>query len=478
MHTTRSTVRVVRVSFALLLAAVAASRSAHAQPAPAQEEAPAPVAAPITEPEQPPQAASATAPPPPAANDSPPASPEPKTSADVDVGAYLNGGSADGAADAITAADEPSLRFYGFADFSLTGQSGKTNLAGVFGESPVFAVGNLNLYAAADLTKRWRSLIEVRFTYLPNGALQSNFSRLSTELSDNANIGGTVRWGGVLIERAWIEYSANELLTIRAGEWLTPVGIWNVDHGSPTIIPAFRPYISSAALFPEHQTGIELYGSRLFGETTLGYHLTISNGRGTADTYLDLDKNKALGWRAYANFVPLGSLTLGASGYAGRSTNGGAKLAGMGIAIDVQQQYDELAFAADLLWKWEGLHLQSEWFLQQVRFTPEGRYKPDVPGAQGLIPDYQRFGGYVLLGYRLPWLTLMPFVQFEYVDNGGSEVIVVGGSRKVIAYSAGINVRPVPSVTVKGQLYHLRFDSADQSSSSLDMGKITIAWSF
>lgn len=73
--------------------------------------------------------------------------------------------------------------------------------------------------------------------------------------------------GRIQIERAWLEYSAHSLLTIRAGQGLTPVGIWNVDRGTPTIIPPSRPYVIGIGMFPTRQTGFELYGSYLLDES-------------------------------------------------------------------------------------------------------------------------------------------------------------------------------------------------------------------
>jgi hypothetical protein len=68
----------------------------------------------------------------------------------------------------------PSLNLYGYADFIVNHRISASEAEElVFGKSPIFSVGNLNLYGAADLTKGWRSLFEIRFMYLPNGSLQS-----------------------------------------------------------------------------------------------------------------------------------------------------------------------------------------------------------------------------------------------------------------------------------------------------------------
>lgn len=406
---------------------------------------------------------------------SPPA-PAPASTDDVDLSAYT-----EAAAIASQADQGPSLHFYGFADFSFSYIGGNSGIDQLLGDAPAFATGNVNLYAAASLSERWKSLVEIRFSVLPDGSLdQSTLKRIDTSAFDYTNLGAKVHWGGIILERAWLEYSLHQLLTIRGGTWLTPVGIWNVDHGTPTIIPALRPWVINNALFPLKQTGLELYGSQLIGETTLGYHFTISNGRGSLESYGDLDNNKALGGRVYVNFNVLGSLTLGASIYRGRNTTADMKVVGTSASKSITEQYDELSSGADLLWKWQGVHLQAEFMSHQVRFTSAGAIvPPSTRATTGELADYHEMGGYVLLGYRLPlsWLPLMPFIQYDALDNGGGELRLPTGPRNVSSYSVGLNYRPIPSVALKAQYYRLRLQSSSGTQHA-DAIRLAAAWSF
>lgn len=94
----------------------------------------------------------------------------------------------------------PKLDLYGFIDFTYS-----QNLSR--GDSPFdtfphfgsFAVGNINLYAAGDLGGGFRSLLELRFLYLPHGAITpvvgGPADRVDTNVPDYADLERPLRWG-------------------------------------------------------------------------------------------------------------------------------------------------------------------------------------------------------------------------------------------------------------------------------------------
>ncbi len=342
----------------------------------------------------------------------------------------------------------PKLDIYGFADFTF-----QQWLEGAPTVKPTFAVGNFNVYLATDFGSNWRSLAEVRFLYLPHGSTPPNdltAQRLDASVGDYADFQRPIRWGGIEIERVWLEYEADPLLAVRGGQWLSPYGVWNVDHGSPVIIATNRPYIVGEALIPERQTGLQLYGSGYVGEVKLGYHLTLSNGRGPTDAYADLDANKAVGGRLFMHSSSsLGELTLGASAYSGRYTNSVSTFQigadGPLFGVDVTEKYDEFAYAADLKWLLGGLHVQSEVVAREVTYDDDLR-PADQFGRGGFVPDYRVWGGYVLVGYRTPLFGLMPYVNAEYYNSGP-----LGIWGRIPAYWFGVNMRPVPSIVLKAQ---------------------------
>jgi hypothetical protein len=424
---------------------------------------------------------------PPAAPEAPPATPaatptpEPTSDADAAALAALVG-DLSGGGDSSLDPDEVTFSLYGFADFSYLTQIGKkTALAG---QQPTFMVGNFNVYFSTEFERRWRSLAEVRFLYAPNGAwltddpfATSSSPRGNTSFLDGSDLNHPMRWGGIAIQRIWLEYQFDSYLTLRAGQWLTPYGIWNVDHGSPTIIGVYKPYIINQDWFPERQTGIEAYGSVYLGDTQLGYHLTLSNGRGPIDAYRDLDNNKGLGARLYVkNDALLGTFTLGLSAYRGNYTdrpgNGIAIEDGALVARDPPTlRYEEVSYAADLKWEWEGLVVQSEFITRDIRYTDATRPRATVlpSSPPGFQPDARDRGVYLLVGYRTPWLNLMPFAMLQYVDR-------ISDAHE---YSVGLNLRPSPRVALKAEYkYILIEDPPGLDLGDLDFLGLQLAWSF
>ena len=390
--------------------------------------------------------------------------------------------------------DGPSLDLYGFSDvlFRWSDPGRTTAWKHLNNSHPYFAVGNLNLYLAGTLSESWSSLAEVRFTYAPNGAqaldpTSVSFGRNSTTVTDPADEARTLSWGAIEIERAWVEYAPLRAFAVRFGQWLTPYGIWNVDHGSPTVVGIRPPQLIGDALIPERQTGIQVHGTAPIGAHVLGYHLTLSNGRGPLDAYQDLDDNKAIGGRTYLTLRWAGELTVGVGTYFGRYTSSLRRFVaagtGFGFAETINVQYDELAYAADARWEWEDLLLQSEVVVADLAYTDAGRPISDLDPAK-LLPDTRRWGGYFLGGYRTPWIGLMPYVQLQYMDFGATNPLSALSQIALPALAAatfGVNIRPEPNIVVKLNYSWASFPGAPPTSPGRDAITILdaqIAWSF
>jgi hypothetical protein len=149
----------------------------------------------------------------------------------------------------------------------------------------------------------WQVLTEVRFTADPRGVeealatpLGGEYIRTDTSVLDIASPATAFkfRWGGILIERAYGQYTYSEQLSIKVGQFSTPYGIWNVDHGSPTLIALMMPHFVSAEIFPARQIGVALQGAFMLGAWELGFDAYVSNGR-TALKWTSRPTNRSAG---------------------------------------------------------------------------------------------------------------------------------------------------------------------------------------
>ena len=489
----------MKVKFAAAFGAggclVAASLSA--QPAPTSEAA-APAATALTAtPATAPPVAPATTPPATPAT-APPVAPATAPPVAPDVGVLPEGDPDDAfvadpaSGGMLVGEDTPKLELYGFADVSYFHPLGRSEniLRQYLAQNPTFFVGHLNLYLASTLGENWRSLAEVRFVYSPTGdedkqGTDGTFPVTDTTVADYAELQRPFQWGAIEILRVWLEYQPFDFLSIRAGQWLTPYGYWNDDHGSPTIIAVHKPFPISDAMFPEHQTGLMAHGKYFIDSTVIGYAATLTNGRGLFSTVRDLDNNKAVGGRLYLETAAIGNLTLGVAAYRGRytastkhyrvNTDGAEPVAELYRVTD--SAYDELSLGADARWLWKGLHLQCEVMSNEAVYDDNAR--PPVVGfdpAPTFAADYRRLGGYVLAGYRTPWLGLMPYAIWEHSTYSNSDFLP-----PLTGWTAGLNARPTPNVVLKAEISTATFDgvgSTGVGQEGLQYFGTQAAWAF
>ncbi len=480
-----------------------AEEPAASTPAPGAPDAKAPIDPATAAEEQapadtPPAGATAAPPAPPPAPVGEAAAPSPET-APAAVDQPTADAEAEAAIEALTEAEPmseidplatPPLDVYGFAalGYQHTLVEDHSPWLTLFDRHPSFYVANVNVYFDKQIATDWRSLLEVRFTYLPHGARQISFSdgsigREDNRQSDYLNAQRDTQVGGIVLEQVWLEYTAHPLLSVRLGQWLSPYGIWVTDHGAPVIIGVSRPFLIGAELIPERQVGILLKGgSMLTGPLEWSYALGLSNGRSGIAAFEDLDDNKALTGRVALTLSSLGELQVGGSAYYGRNTEASESIVFGADGIEAHEtvtlQHDELVYAADLRWIYAGLHVQGEWMWYERRFTERGR--PIGPYG-GLVPDRRKWGGYALLGYRLPWFPLMPFAKAEYTPDNTAEA--VGIPDRVVVMSAGLNYRPIAPVVFKGEYTYGYFtetegDTTGFTDYAIKVLAFQVAWAF
>jgi hypothetical protein len=461
MHSLRSIApRATRLlgTLALLLTARAAHGQAAAAPAPTPAEAPAPAE--------------------PAAADDKEAKPPPtelellrldldatkKELADVKAAQE----EAAAALPEDASAEQEKLKIYGFADmgFQYVQIDKSSILANVYDvNNPDFILGNVNLYFDAQPVDNWRALVEVRFTNAPQGkitnfgGLGGQFTRSSTASDDSSGAAlNAPLWGGsVIIERAWLEYNRFQAVKLRVGNWFTPFGIWNEDHGTPTLISLAWPQFMTQRWMPLRQTGLMAYGSTFAGSWELGYAATLSNGR-QEDANLNIDGTLGFGGRAYAR-RDTGSVnsTLGVSFFSGKSRNRVVSVTGVdpiSFRAESTYEYQEYVVGADASLDIGSTRIRSEGVVRRLTYTP-GKREPlnQVLEPGGSTPDKWEHSVYLLVAQQLPGALdmLEPYVWAEAFQT---PTIVGDGT---FVGSVGLNVRFNPAITWKNQFAHVEF---------------------
>lgn len=393
------------------------------------------------------------------------------------------------------------IRFYGFFDFNFGRHMyDSETLARLFIPNTLsFALTSVHLYADSRITPTLGALMEVRYTFLPLGTPtsydvylrqgedlvkmpQEEYSRIGVKAFEPVD-SEEIEMAGLVLERVHLTYTPVDWLNVIAGRFITPFGIWNVDHGSPVVIGVRLPQLLLRKLVPLAQTGLQIYG-RFFPleEISLDYAITVSNGRGPMEAVYDLDNNKGLGLRLRATYETASfKLALGTYGYYGRHRD-----ERLGIVVDPssgelttrsesREDFDELALTADLLLETHGLRLQSEYvFRREIYNTPNPLSERDLMLQTGdplaaasnfFSADNVGYAVYALLAYRLPldpWLgqvAVSPYVMYEYNNDDDTK-----DAETTRSLTFGLNIRLLPALVLKVEYAAFEVDIADSQS--------------
>jgi hypothetical protein len=365
-------------------------------------------------------------------------------------------------------AEQEKLKIYGFADvgFQYVQIDKGALLANAFDvNEPDFVIGNLNLYFDAQPVEHWRGLIEIRFSNAPHGRIASygglggTFSRQTTFTDDPGGAAlNAPLWGGTMvIERAWLEYNRFQALKLRAGNYFTPFGIWNEDHGSPTLISLAWPQFMTQRWMPLRQTGVMAYGNAFAGSWELGYAATLSNGR-QEESNFNIDGNLGYGGRLYAR-RDTGDVntTLGLSFFTGKTRNKTVNVTGVAPITFSQSytyEYEEYVMGADASLDVGHTRIRTEGVVRRLTYTPGKREQLNqVLAPGGTTPDKWEHSIYLLAAQQLPDPVdmLEPYIWAEAFQTP----TLVGDG--VFVGSVGLNVHFNPAVTWKNQFGYVKF---------------------
>ncbi len=383
---------------------------------------------------------------------------------------------------------EPSFKVYGFFDLNLyyydiderdTGH-------GVFPDHLSFVVNRLNLYFSSQMSETLAALAEIRFTALPLGYEESfqedlffntPYERVDTRVIDPFTSEG-VRLGSIAVERVHLTWKPIDAFGVTAGRFLTPYGIWNVDHGSPVRLPIVPPYFMVREFIPSAQTGVQLFG-RVFPFTSayLDYAVTLSNNRGSTDSVYDMENNKAAGLHLRGTYEGRDfTAALGGYLYYGTVRDVVKRISSyipvFRIQIEETEKYTELVGSLDLLLKLYGARLQVEYIRGAIEYSKRPlRVLPVldvVTPLQEWQPDYQEWSLYALLGYDIffaPGTTEMVLTPY-----GGAEYVVTDDTfADTDSWMArgGLAFRPSPYAVLKLEIYQTVFPRSEMMKHSI-----------
>jgi len=293
----------------------------------------------------------------------------------------------------VAQADNTGVPLHGFADVGI-GYAGENMQKRLFDQG--FFVSNLDLFLNPDL---------------------GNVKMLA-EIIIDASEGAVV----VDTERLQIGYVLNNNLTVHAGRFHTPIGIWNTSyhHGAQIQTSVYKPrfidFEDKVGVIPTHTVGLLLTGATPVGSDKIGYDLTVANGSkimlaagdalGTEETWTtgdmqmggDMDNGLAIGGRLYYSFGSgsLDGLTLGVHGL-NEEVRTDAALQGLGL--DHRTMMTMLG--GYLSYENNGFEFLNEYY----HFSNQDLYNPDLEKVSS-------WAAYSQLGYYIndSWI---PYVRYE-----------------------------------------------------------------
>ena len=256
--------------------------------------------------------------------------------------------------------------------------------------------------------------------------------KMSDRLSFEAETPITVGSGGTSIELEYadIAYVVNDYLTVQAGKFKSPFGLFNMRFDPPWInkfSDAPAVYDDGAAgLVPHQELGVMGSGAIEAGPGKLKYNVFLSNGLRveTADPAAfglfinnDQDNNKSKGVGGRLGYIPIPCLEIGFSGEfssnvfdQGKQGDVSGRLLGADFSFirDFDQLMGTIDFKAEWIWSKAG----------------DATYMVNTnPVTTVVFNNNRRDGGYVQMAYRpikfdQRWVKNLEFaVRYDHLSN-------------------------------------------------------------
>ncbi|NOQ76638.1 MAG: hypothetical protein GQ475_02365 [Methylococcaceae bacterium] len=214
------------------------------------------------------------------------------------------------------------------------------------------------------------------------------------------------------LERLYVDFLFTDSISIRFGQFLTPVGIWNIIHASPLVWTTSRPLVTESELFPSRTNGLMLTKQFIVNEHDLEFSLYVDYSDALDPRKLDGNEynehidpeiafKHAIG--LYVNYEPIDSLKTGISYLAYKKR------------ANISYSTNHL-LGVDLLWEKESYEIQMEFTYR----TADDQQGSEASGyLQGVAPLANNF--FAIARYEI----VKGKHQFESsIINGTTHVIV------------------------------------------------------
>lgn len=289
------------------------------------------------------------------------------------------------------------------------------------------------------------------------------------------------------LERAQIDLELVPAFNLRFGKFITPAGVWNVDHASPVILTVRQPLQTTVTpIFPESQIGVMGFGGAPLGDHDLSWSGYISGGRIDGESSLldplggsNLDKftDLAYGGHLGVHLDLLKGIDLGTSFF-----NGSVRrkyLTGQ-TTVEVSDLVQGLGTDYTFVDDW--VTREREWavggdarvHLSSLLLQGEANYRArDNEMADG---SSDIFGWYALATWQQPvtdWLAVAPYGMFERVttslDGEASGVLNQDGIAGFHSIIFGVNANLFTNLRFKTEYMMLRLEKDPDTWSLTDV---------
>lgn len=296
--------------------------------------------------------------------------------------------------------------------FHLGGYS-SLNYLDINGSRGALMAGDLSLFLFGDISDKLRFFSEQEFVDL-----------YMVDMDGKTHGGASFE-----VERFFVDYAYRDSLKIRFGKFLTPVGTWNEIHVEPLTWTASRPLVTSLS-FPEHTTGIGLFGDFMAGDTEFLYNIFLQNNESL---------NENTGQRQTHTI------------YGGRIRYLASPALEIGLPLLYYLEYREgervYLTGLDLAYKKEKLELRLEATVSRVE---------DRRAAGGRSSGWSDEGGYYIQGVYAATERHFLILRHEWFKARGDE-------GRLGALSTALAYKPRPQIVIKAE-YQARNGRLDSST--------------